>query len=571
MSVFTFLNRYDGEVKLHPFVLYEGSDSRQNLELTLGKYTEAIRDMEGKAITIGDIVVKIKLHALFDLSALNSIIGKQNHSSTYPCAWTTVSKDHLDSKFHAGKPHSEGDCKDIRFLTERDFETNLTHHIVRQEGKKSSKNVKETGSVVSSNLFPLKDVFRYIPPLMHIVMGLTNDMLKELKKEAIKCDDKDQKNEHYDSHHKKMQEKLIEMYDELEDLEAQNSNIALAKMVVMNDLKRIPLLQNGQLREASDISLENYTKKRKKNEHQACDAKLCLLFTCDVDYEWDIKFKCVNLCHIHTRCEGLVLMDEGEEVDSGYECVKCQTKRENSEWLDDALEAKNLELSNMQNRVILRMTSVKSEIDHHEHIEETITGPKQRMLKEAMLKLGDVARYHGGDLQGKQVQKMLDDARDETFEILKCVEDEADIHEKFKNGLTILANISDALKITDEKFDDHGLEMIKQICQDWGKLWPVSFTERNITPKGHILSFVIPKTCEKFRTFYRFYKVEQKGESIHADLNDLERKAWVIKNKEAKLWKLIEGYEMRNVTSVEIVRPMRRVFKKDRLRKTMYI
>ena len=33
-----------------------------------------------------------------------------------------------------------------------------------------------------------------------------------------------------------------------------------------------------------------------------------------------------------------------------------------------------------------RMTSVKSEIDHHEHIEETITGPKQRMLKEAMLK-----------------------------------------------------------------------------------------------------------------------------------------------------------------------------------------
>ena len=89
MSVFTFLNRYDGEVKLHPFVLYEGSDSRQNLELTLGKYTEAIRDMEGKAVTIGDIVVKIKLHALFDLSALNSIIGKQNHSSTYPCAWTT--------------------------------------------------------------------------------------------------------------------------------------------------------------------------------------------------------------------------------------------------------------------------------------------------------------------------------------------------------------------------------------------------------------------------------------------------------------------------------------------------
>ena len=113
--------------------------------------------------------------------------------------------------------------------------------------------------------------------------------------------------------------------------------------------------------------------------------------------------------------------------------------------------------------------------------------------------------------------------------------------------------------------------MIKQICEDWGKLWPESFTERNITPKGHILSFVIPKTCEKLRTFYRFYKVEQKGESIHADLNDLERKAWVLKKKEDKLWKLIQGYEMRNVKNLEIVNPVRRVFRKDRLRKTMYI
>ena len=45
------------------------------------------------------------------------------------------------------------------------------------------------------------------------------------------------------------------------------------------------------------------------------------------------------------------------------------------------------------------MTSMKSEIDHHEYTEESISGPKQRMLKEAMLKLGDIARYHGGDMQ----------------------------------------------------------------------------------------------------------------------------------------------------------------------------
>ena len=48
-----------------------------------------------------------------------------------------------------------------------------------------------------------------------------------------------------------------------------------------------------------------------------------------------------------------------------------------------------------------------------------------------------------------------------------------------------------------------------------------------------------------------FYKVEEKGESIHATMNDINRKCWVIKNKESRLWKIIERYELRNVTNIE--------------------
>ena len=67
MAIFAFMNRNDSEVKLHPIVLYEGSDSRQNLEITLGTYTKEIRNMEGKEITLGSEQVKIKLFGLFDL------------------------------------------------------------------------------------------------------------------------------------------------------------------------------------------------------------------------------------------------------------------------------------------------------------------------------------------------------------------------------------------------------------------------------------------------------------------------------------------------------------------------
>ena len=52
LAIFGFLNRTDFDVKLHPFLLYEGSDSRMNMEMTLGKYSEEIAKLEGKQVLI---------------------------------------------------------------------------------------------------------------------------------------------------------------------------------------------------------------------------------------------------------------------------------------------------------------------------------------------------------------------------------------------------------------------------------------------------------------------------------------------------------------------------------------
>ena len=56
------------------------------------------------------------------------------------------------------------------------------------------------------------------------------------------------------------------MYEEIEDLEAQQSNISLARMVVLNDLKRIPLLKEGLIKEASEVAKENYANSKRKND-----------------------------------------------------------------------------------------------------------------------------------------------------------------------------------------------------------------------------------------------------------------------------------------------------------------
>jgi hypothetical protein len=146
-----------------------------------------------------------------------------------------------------------------------------------------------------------------------------------------------------------------------------------------------------------------------------------------------------------------------------------------------------------------------------------------------VLNLGDIARYHGGDLQGKQVQKLLHDFRldkknEKKMALLKCLENEPETYAKFVRAFTTLANVSDAFKLEIDPFDDEDLLRIKSVCEEWGKHWTVDFPDRSMTPKGHILTFVLPRIAVERRNFYRFYRIEHKWESIHADMNDIDRK-----------------------------------------------
>ena len=51
---------------------------------------------------------------------------------------------------------------------------------------------------------------------------------------------------------------------------------------------------------------------------------------------------------------------------------------------------------------------------------------------------------------------------------------------------------------------------------------------------------------------------------IHAELNDNDRKAWVIKSKKKRFCTLIYQYEMQNLTNVDTVEPVKRVFQQSK-------
>ena len=104
-----------------------------------------------------------------------------------------------------------------------------------------------------------------------------------------------------------------------------------------------------------------------------------------------------------------------------------------------------------------------------------------------------------------------------------------------------------------ENFDDDAIDLVIEICEQRGRQWI-----KNLTPKAHDMIWVLPEILKRTRQFHMFYKMEEKGESIHAELNRIERRIWCIRNEEKQLWKFIEIYELKNQLDSSIIVPEKR-------------
>ena len=87
--------------------------------------------------------------------------------------------------------------------------------------------------------------------------------------------------------------------------------------------------------------------------------------------------------------------------------------------------------------------------------------------------------------------------------------------------------------------------------------WLRDFPHINLTPKAHDMIWVLPEVLKRRRTFQMFYKMEERGEAIHAELNQIQRRIWCIRNQENRLWKFIELYELKNQLDTSIIEPIK--------------
>ena len=208
-----------------------------------------------------------------------------------------------------------------------DLASNYTQHTVKA-GQPSglNKTGRNFGSVIHHNLLPINDLFRFIPPLLHIIMGCGNDTFIKLKSDVIQLDVDETGVVNDYKYIEKITNSLKNLYEQKETLESEFNDIQLAHMISINDFSRIKLIKEGNIEEAEIKAYANYkhhSKEVQKNERNCCDAESCVIFSCDEEAELDEDFICHNGCRIHLRCEGKIFTNEYIPVE--YKCEQCKT------------------------------------------------------------------------------------------------------------------------------------------------------------------------------------------------------------------------------------------------------
>ena len=258
----------------------------------------------------------------------------------------------------------------------------------------------------------------------------------------------------------------------------------------------------GKLTEAeNEANIDYKTKPKKKSKNNLASLKY-IIFPSDEEAKCDKTIKC-DTCEkkIHLGCEGIVQYNiDNDTLPDIFKCNSCEGGNDmeqlkkikcSKEDIDEDMAATERD-----------KTETEGKIQNFDQEIEEYLGPRQKKFKESFVKMGIStsqywAKSFGGSLAGNQCQKVFDDIRNKTYILLEAIKDKEELVDEYTAAIKCLATVDKMLKMENNNMSDEQVENITKACEMWGKIWPNFFTNRNITPKGHWLVFVLPKFIEK--------------------------------------------------------------------------
>ena len=168
-------------------------------------------------------------------------------------------------------------------------------------------------------------------------------------------------------------------------------------------------------------------------------------------------------------------------------------------------------------------------------------GSREKLLNRKLEDMTVIRQaYHGNVFVGNHCKLVLNKYKT----LCNVVADKPDFHHKINTVFGIFSKICPLLFLKSRHLTSDEIASIKQLCIEFGEVFPVVFPECNVTRKIHELIFTVPRFVSEFRTIGMMS--EEEGESIQASVNSELRQLFSVREPAKKLSLILKCQELRS-------------------------
>ncbi|XP_071948723.1 uncharacterized protein [Antedon mediterranea] len=495
--------------------MYNAFDNYSNMKAMFDVYTEQFVHLQNEStLQIGGCEKPVRVFLFGDYEWLTKILGHLGPVSTFPCLWCYIHRDDLyrPANERTIRPHSpmitseDGNwCENALWYAEERTPGQMATDLANcKEDKRnkgdSKKNSKFHHSIFEVPILPMgSDMVHVVPPVLHIMLGLTVRFYKQIEDIARTADGSKNVEENATFVEWNMKTEEVKEIEEKTEL----SKADLRYQVSLLEGFRKCMNGNRGNGLSDKCALATCALARNKVEGVvAGDISWIRCDSCDEEVEEDRKW-------FHVDCVGL----KGEDyVNMEFHCPQCRKQLETPadimEWQTDRVESCKESLEKMEKE---KGVAEKELAEVYEEV-KGIIGPREKLLNSILDGELHVKKqaYHSQCFVGNHCKKILRNS----VRVLACLEGLPD-HQRY---VDLLGRLDHVFSFTSARFlCDNEVEDVRQSCWALGIFFCSIFPEQNIPPKLHILISHVPECALLFRTLGLLS--EHGIESLHAQVN----------------------------------------------------
>ena len=387
-------------------------------------------------------------------------------------------------------------------------------------------------------LFPIKDLRFVVPPVLHVLLGITLYLYNLL---LGYCQQLDKEEKGYGEEHGDMEvsNEWLEVSLLLSERNEKLHKIGKEIVEIENRIGRIEAVVKGGNDHNTSIAKRANKASGKQRSQEMCSSLIC----CVTHFDDSITVVQCDNCNswVHTLCECF----------HPFEDLTITTV----EWYMLCLHCRDIEKGDLAGMLKSKIDDTLGEEDRLQLEINELSKPCYELKARAACKMGSREKlpnrkledmkvirqaYHGNVFVGNHCKLILN-----TYESLcNVVADKPDFHHKLNTVFGIFSKICPLLFLKSRHLTSDEIASIKQLCNEFGEVFPVFLPECNVPRRLHEVILNVPRFVSEFRM--TGITSEEEGRSIHASVNSELCQLFSVREPARKLPLTLKRQELRS-------------------------